>query len=515
MSINLSRVTLQQPQFEHGALATARLPFVQNINALGLARAATSVGMTQVATNQFQHPVDGSWAVLQGNRIERGVGNIHFRGVPADLMQLPVHPSGQTCAATHISKQLSGSALVANLTAAGFAETSKCFFTHPDGSWVVVTPERNVVRGFAQGLVHDADMQTGTAPPARRRTAARAPAPPVLDVMALPQRSPTFEDGFLACAMPGRLDAAQASVEATGLTQQGFVETHPGYFEHPGDKSWVAFTSQPSVERGVGGARFDRVPVNPTRLSQFDPNDVGHAFMLSAANQNLQALTLTDVQKSDAALIDAGFTRAAGPHAVYTHADGCFFAFAAGQTYVGKNQQILSPLPQPLDIKNAIASRPEHGFHAIAKTIDLKAGSAKLGQALEGLGFTATIRGVLYAHADGSWVVLQGKSLFRGVGTELLADVPKPPPPGSVVRDHSTPPLPASMRAYGLAKIGIVNTTTVHSQCRAQGFVQIGQEYVHADGSWVDLSGGGIRVGWKGYGLGDMYSVYQNGTGWV
>jgi hypothetical protein len=515
MTINLSQMALTPPQFHDGALATARLPFVAAADTAGLAAAAASVGMTQVAPNQFQHPVDGSWAVMNGNRVERGVGQTHFRGVPTDLARRQTTTGGPTCAAHAIAPTLSAASIVAPLISAGFAETSKNFFVHADGSWVAVTPDAGILRGQHQSQLAASDIRTGSASAAPSRASRRAAAPPAtFDVMALPTRSPTFEEGFLACAFPGRLDAAQASAEGAALVQQGFVETHPGYFEHPSDKSWVAFTAQPSVERGVGGTRFDRVPTNPTRLNQIDPQSNGHAFTLSVANPALHALTLADVQKSESALLAAGFMRAPGFHPVYNHSDGCFIAFTATQTYVGQNQQVFSPLPQPLDVKSAIASRPEHGFYAIAKTGNLKADSATLGQSLGGFGFTATVPGVLYTHTDGSWVAVQGKTLFHGVGAELLADVPKPPPPGSVVRDHSRPPLPSSMRAFGIARIGIVGTGNVHDQCPAHGFVRIGQEYVHADGSWVDLSRGGVSVGWKGYALGEMQSLYSNGSGW-
>jgi hypothetical protein len=504
MTINLPLLTLQAPLFGHGALATARLPFVAAGDTAGLASAAASVGMNPIAANQFQHPVDGSWAIMNGNRVERGVAVIHFRGVPADLLRLPTHPLGQRCAATQISPQPTGD-IKGQLTAAGFAETSKSFFAHPDGSWVAVTADRGVVRGLGQGLLDARDV--GGASAVANSTVA-VPAG-FLDLMQT--RAPTFEDGFLACAFPGRLDPQQAAMEATGLLQQGFVQTHPGYFEHPSDQSWIAFTAQPSVERGVGGIRFDRVPLNPTRLGQTNPP--AHAFALSAANPNVQALTLADVQQSDAVLVDGGFVQA-GVRPLYFHADGCFIAFTAAQTYIGQNQQLFATLPHPLDPNTAVPSRPEHAYRSIAKTNGL-ALDAALPQALIDLGFVETVRGAVYTHVDGSWVAVQNNSLLHGVGTELLADVPVPPPPGSVVRDHSKPPLPTSMRGYGIATVGIVAMSTIHDRCPETGFVNLGSTYVHPDGSWVDYTNGSIQVGWKGYALGDMYSVYQNGTGWM
>jgi hypothetical protein len=405
---------------------------------------------------------------------------------------------------------------------------------HPDQSWVAITNDRGVIRGFAQNRLDGGDI-----------------AIPVdyLSGVGFPTRTPCFEDGFLACAMPGRLEAGQWSIHGTQLLEQGFVETLPGFFEHPADKSWVAFTTQPSVERGVGNERFSHVPVSPTRINSFDPNITGRGFLLAAASPSLQALTLADVKLNDAVLIDAGFTRTADPSVVYTHADGCFFAFAPGKTYIGQNQQLFSPLPRPLDVQNAVPSRPEHSFCAVAKTthidascrdvlwddehqsFDVSPGDAHsrlfcspadraadiaiLTQRLTRLGFAETVGGVLYTHADGSWLALQGSSLFRGVGLEPLVDVPARPTAGPVVRDHSTPSLPRSMRAFAIARVGMLNSQNVHTQCPLNGFVLLEKEYIHPDGSWVDVSSAGLRVGWKGYGLGQMQSHYRNGSGWV
>jgi hypothetical protein len=700
MTINLTQLTFSAPQPGHGALVTARLPFIATGNqaASDLAAAAQSAGMVQVAPNQFQHPLDGSWAILNGVRVDRGVGTTCFRGRVQDLLSLQVATGGPPCAAHAISPQTPAASVVAPLVSAGFTEISKNYWTHPDGSWVAVTPDAGILRGqnqsqfpandvrtarvtptpaaapvvdvmalqardtqpqdgnlaaiqaswrnhaelVQQGFVelfpghfehpsdnswisfanpqtpvrgvgnirltnihlasqnaaravptfdvmtlqtrnpqpqdanlasttvgwvdprqlasqrpqlvqmgfvesqpgyfeHPADnswiafTNTGTVErgvgnvrfnrmPARAQTTPSSPAAPaapaapalaVYDVMALQTVSPRFEDGFLACAMPGRLNG-QAAAEGPQLVQQGFVEVHPGYFEHPGDNSWIAFTVRNTVERGVGNTRFSGVPLNPTRVTHVDPNATGQGFLLSAANPTVQALTLADVQTSDAALTAAGFTRAAGPHPIYTHADGCFLAFTATQTYVGQNQQIFSSMPRQLDAKNAIPSRMEHGFFAIANTANLQADSATLGQSLGSHGFTAAVTGVLYKHTDGSWVAVQNGILYRGVNADLLADVPPLPPPGSTFRDHSRPPLPSSMRGCGLANLGMVGPGNVDAQCIANGFIRMGQEYVHPDGCWVAVSGGGISVGWKGYLLGEMQSVYSNSRGgWV
>jgi hypothetical protein len=84
----------------------------------------------------------------------------------------------------------------------------------------------------------------------------------------------------------------------------------------------------------------------------------------------------------------------------------------------------------------------------------------------------------------------------------------------NVVRDRSMPPLPSSMRGYAIATLGIVNATNVHARCIEDGFVPVGDGYVHPDGSWVDVMATWVTVGWKGYRLGDMQHLYRANTGW-
>jgi hypothetical protein len=505
MTINLSQMTLQPPQFGHGAVAAARLPFVAANDSAGLAAAASSLGMSQVAANQFQHPTDGSWAVMNGGRVERGLGTTQFRGVPANLAALPSLPPGAACSAAAVAPSASASSIVSTLVGAGFVESSKSFFAHPDGSWVAVTPDVGVLRGFGQNLLHPTDVPQ-PAPSRAPRGAAAAQTKGVVDVMTMAQRTPSFEDGFLACAMPGRLDPSQQAAMRPQLVQQGFVESQPGHFEHPTDKSWVSFTAQGTIERGVANERFNRVPVNPTRLGQVNPQ--GNSFALSVADSKLQNMTFSQVQKSDAALLAAGFTTTG--RGVYSHPDGCFIAFTPNQTYLGQNQQIFATPPQSLDMKNAIASRPEHAFFAIAKTGDLKAGAANLAQSLGGLGFAATVPGALYSHSDGSWVALQGTKLFRGVNAEILKDVPKPPPPGSAIKDTSKPPLPDAnnwafwQQNMAIGKLPILSGSQADLATLASlGFAQIGNEWWHPDGSWVNFQVS-PPLGWKGYNLGNL-----------
>lgn len=521
MTLNLNQMTLTRPALGHGAVAAARLPFVAAGDANALAQAAASIGMVSVGPNQFQHPLDGSWVALNGTRIDRGVGNIMFRGVPANLAALPVIAGTTPCAAAQIQPGATGAALTAALTQAGFAESSKGFFAHPDRSWVAVTPDAGVLRGVGQQLLAPAPA-TGTrttaqttrqaAQPAQQPTQQAATGPTAAGVLQYAQKNAAFEDGFLACAMPGRLDPRQLAALTPQLTQQGFVQTSPGYFEHPGDKSWVAFTGT-TIERGVGNQRFVRVPVNPTRLAQVAPPP--NAFALAVANPALQKLTLAQVQKSDKPLLDAGFANKG--NGVYAHADGSFLAFSTAQTWIGQNQQIFTQAPLPLSAQTAVKSSPAHGYLALAQTGKLDPKSATLAQTLGGLGFSATIPGSLYSHTDGSWVALQGGALYRGVGTTLLSDVPVPPPPGSAVKDTSRPALPntsdwawwkSNMAIGKLPLLGGGNANDLQA-LRSLGFVQIGAEWWHPDGSWVDF-GQRPPLGWKGYHLGQL--PYNNRT---
>jgi hypothetical protein len=324
--------------------------------------------------------------------------------------------------------------------------------------------------------------------------------------MAYAQKNAAFEDGFLMAAMPGRLNPAGLAQERAQLTQLGFQELSPGYFEHPADKSFVAYAGQ-TIERGVGQTRFVRVPVNPTRLPQVAPPANG--FLLAVANTKLQGLTLAQVQKSDKPLIDAGFKQLANH--VYQHQDGSFIAFTANQVYTGQAGQVFTSAPQPLNMANAQPSKPEHGYLALAQTDKLAHDTPNLGQTLGGLGFQSRVANSLYEHADGSWIAIQNGQLFRGVGQLVLSDVPKPPPPGTVIRDTSKPALPhASSWAHWQANFAIGKLPLLSSAqndantLRTLGFIQLApNEFWHPDGSWVDF-GKSPPLGWKGYHLGQL-----------
>ena len=133
-----------------------------------------------------------------------------------------------------------------------------------------------------------------------------------------------------------------------------------------------------------------------------------------------------------------------------------------------------------------------------------------------------------YVHADGSWVKMEATGIVnRGVGGVQFQGIPggrnvpaaQPAPAatyasgGTAQIDRSRPGVPPSMIGYGIARIGIVSGSTAANACAQAGFVQSGSAWIHADGSWLQVSGGSVAVGWKGYALQEL--PYRNGQGWT
>jgi hypothetical protein len=494
MTLLLSEFTLTNARLSDGALVAARIGAVAAGDVEAFERAAASLGMVSVGPNQFHHPIDHSWAVMWGVAIERGRGLERFRDAPTPLDSLPYATTDVVCAAAAI---VSGARadVVAQLISAGFVEGNRFFFSHPDGSWVAMTPQTPLLRGFGQTLIN---VSVGEQTPVATR---------MLDVMARPTRSPRFADAFAACAQPGHLHPSPVvrDTEVARLAPFGFVEVEPGYFEHP-DQSWIAFMPN-SVERGVGGDRFVGLPGHPATFGCMDAPMPG--FHLSAANAVLHAMTLADLQCSDAELLRAGFKRDEAVPTFYRHRDGCYIAFTSTKTYIGHGRYHFMVPPLPLDVDSAIPSRPEHAFAAIAKTAALRA-DENLPQSLMNEGFTMTLPGTSYSHADGSWIVVQGDSLIRGVDKDLLADVPAPPVRTSVVKDTSRPPLPSAKdwsyweRNTAIGKLPMLSgKLTDLLILDAAGFVLTADEWWHPDGSWVCFQQR-PPLGWKGYHLGDL-----------
>lgn len=169
-SFNLAGVS-----FEFGALAAAKLPRVAD--AAELKKVALKAGFKAAATDYYVHP-DKSWVgFLDSGRIERGYENIMFRGVPSDIMQMPV-AQPQTIyssqAIYQVFNKLSGSTLKSqqrSLTNAGFAPSQSdssgkvWAYSHSDGSWAVQTGSK-VIMGVNSERV---DKQSFMKPAAKGR----------------------------------------------------------------------------------------------------------------------------------------------------------------------------------------------------------------------------------------------------------------------------------------------------------------------------------------------------------
>lgn len=498
MSLNLTQMRERRPSLRHGAVAASRLPFVPANDAAALARAAQQLGFQSVGPNQYQHQ-DGSWLALVGNRLERGHQTTQFRGVPVDITQLPVLPRGQAVAAQQVAPTATPT-LRADLTRLGFTETVTNFFAAADGSWVALMPDQSVLRGLQQSLLHPADVPPATA---RARTAQPAQAPPAApaapsasadDVLRAPYtaRAPRFEDGFLACAQVPFLNAGSAGADRQTLQGLGFTEKAPGFFVHPGDNSWIAYTSAGRIERGVDHSLFQRVPQSPARLGASPPP--AHAFVFAIADPKLAALTQKDVASSDQPLLDAGFTKKAAHY--YVHVDGSFIAFSPSAVHTGNGNQIFSSSPPPFDALPRQPSRPEHGFAAIVKTVQLTGQEPNLGQILGGFGFQASLPGRFYEHADGSFVVLHGGALHRGHGGAVFSDVPQPPPPG-VYQAYARKPggsWSQWQKQFAIAKLPLFSGQFSAAQAakilQHLGFLDSGRGvWTHPDGSQLTLSG--------------------------
>jgi hypothetical protein len=499
MALNFNQMQTARPTLQHGAVAASRVPFIAANDTQALAQAAAQLGFTSIGQDQFQH-VDGSWLAMVNGRLERGHQNTLFRGVPQDLTQLPVLPVGQQVAAQKIPPVASPS-LLADLTRAGFTETVKSFFASPDGSWVAILPDRGVIRGLQQSQLDPTDLAAPAAGgPTRAQqggaadggASAAAPVSPD-DVLRAPYvaRAARFEDGFLACASVPFLNPGSVASDRATLAQHGFTEEAPGFFVHP-DSSFISYTSQGRIERGVDKTLFQRVPQSPQRLGTTPPPRNG--YVLAVADSALQKLTFADVRKSDQALLDAGFTKKA-PN-FYAHADGSFFAFTATKTFTGQASQLFASPPPSFDSMPRQASRPEHGFYAIVKTGALTGAEPNLGQILGGHGFSATVPGRLYEHQDGSFVVVDKGALHRGHGGTLFSDVPQPPAPGTY-QVYTRKPAGSWAQwqsQFAIAKCPLFNGQFTSAQAQKilhhLGFHEASPgEWAHPDGSALTLRG--------------------------
>ncbi|MBI5507725.1 MAG: hypothetical protein HY903_03115 [Deltaproteobacteria bacterium] len=563
MAIDLTTTRLQPPAVEHGALAAARLPFIQANDAAALAVEAKALGFRKVAADQYTH-ADGSWLVMANGRVERGYQGVHFRGVPVDLTQLPVAAPGafgnRAAVAMPQSMPKGGRAAFKTLALRhGFQEILPNYFSHPDGSWVAIV-DGKPIRGINQSGLHPSDGPQAAPRSPRAARPPRAPAGgsagratnPVVELLdkainalggpqgeadaaastrgARPRRAgspaggsrrsgraiddntiasyrqvaPSFEDGFLACAQLPFLDPNNLAADRTVFKDAGFKEKAPGYFEHA-DTSWVFYSQNGGIERGVGKQVFQGVPIGPGRMQQATP---GFAEMgLAVAAPELAGINAAKITASDKVLLDLGFKKITG--AYYSHADGSFVAFVSGKPRFG-NQGVVFDAQPGIGGMAKIKSNEAHVWLAVAQTGSLKADDARLGEKLEALGFAAAGSGV-YSHPDTSFVAVVGGQLVRGVGGEVLTDLPKAPKAGSVRQYNALPSNTWSwwQQNTALGRLPIIgNDSNGRAVLEQAGFRKVSaaggvERWQHKDGSWAELDGG-VRCGWQKWELGEL-----------
>ena len=185
----------------------------------------------------------------------------------------------------------------------------------------------------------------------------------------------------------------------------------------------------------------------------------------------------------------------------------------------------------PIQVTQTRVPTPTDAGYACARVgIVARNNPADLAAKAGAAGFTHS-GGNEYVHADGSWIRMEANGLVnRGVGVVQFqgipggrraqpAPAPAPAPApntyqagGTAQLDRSRPGIPASMRGYAIAQIGMVNASTAPGICQRHGFVQSGSTWVHGDGTWVDCTNGVCRVGWKGYNLNEL--PYRRSGGW-
>lgn len=430
MTLTVANMARVAPSTEHASLASARVPFLQANDAAGLAAAAAQLGFQNVAPNQFVHPQDKSWVALNGGRLERGFQNQIFQGRPTDLGALPVGGIGAfgAIAAQQVSPQNTGAALTQQLTRLGFVQVLPSYFVHPDQSWVATVPDLGVVRGHGAMRLDPNDVARPApqqaAQPVAQPAATQTPTPAqpkgkvADDVLQYPKNAaPTFEDGFYACSLPGRLAHNALATDRPSFLQMGFTETAPGLFEHK-DGSWLAYTSQGTIERGAHQSTFQRVPVGPHRMQLVLPNF--QHMKLAAGDVTLAGLTAQQVLDGDKLLTAAGFTEAR--KGLWRHTDGSTIAATGANVHFGHGQQVFSGQPSlqslqalPVDI-NAVQRS--------SALWDMPATPAAAKKFLLANGFAETSKD--FFENNGTWVAISQGALIAGVGGNRWQSVPTP-----------------------------------------------------------------------------------------
>ena len=511
MTLNLANMQRQAPAQEHASLAAARVPFVQANDAAALQNAAQQLGFQTVAPNQYVHPTDGSWVALNGGRLERGVGNVAFQGRPVDVGALPIAAIGAfgAVAAQKVPPQGGGPALAGQLTQLGFTQVLPSYFVHPDASWVAVTPDLGVVRGHGQQRLHTNDVPAATSPTATQTTPTpTTPATPAAktadSVLAYPKTTaPSFDDGFYACSLPGRLAHSNLAADRAQLLQWGFAESAPGLFEHP-DGSWVAYTSSGSIERGAHQQMFQRVPVGPHRMSPAAPS-FQHLAM-ACADPSLANLTAQQVLDGDKVLAAAGYSEVR--KGLWRHADSSFVAATGGALHFGAGQQLFNARPSLQTLTSIPAD-----LNAVRQTAaiwDMPADPAAARTFLQQNGFQET-RTDFFMQGN-IWVAIDTSSgapqLVAGMNQNRFSAVPTP---------SLLPQIASNASHAWLAVARTANVAHDDPNLAATlgnlGFTAQGNGlYVANDGSWLVATAKSIVRGVQGNVFSDVPQPPAPGT---
>ena len=178
--------TTRPPTANDGGYACARVGFVQANNPADLRQKALAAGFQDVGNNQYTHPSDGSWVMLDASgRVQRGVGNTMFQGIPkAPAGQAaPPAPAQATFTGGGVAKDNSrppvpqsmlrptvyaitqvGICTMANVHTncqrQGFVDVGGTY-VHSDGSWVSYAGGRIAVgwKGYALNELRPAYVQ--------------------------------------------------------------------------------------------------------------------------------------------------------------------------------------------------------------------------------------------------------------------------------------------------------------------------------------------------------------------
>jgi hypothetical protein len=119
---------------------------------------------------------------------------------------------------------------------------------------------------------------------------------------------------------------------------------------------------------------------------------------------------------------------------------------------------------------------------------------------------TIRVRSDQYIHpTDGSWAsTREDGRLERGVRTVRWQGISSLRGPLRGIQLDTlllqTPAVPASMRDFAVAQVGVVDARNVASAATAAGFAQVGPHWVHPD------------IGWMGHRLHAL--PYSTETGW-